>query len=325
MPTPLPSPVHFIQNVHHLPVGCKVRVLGLIQSYEPSTGIMTLHHRPAIDIPPPTVSSALQRQRKRKVVGEGEGVGGKRVLAVQPTSSHVAPRNGAVQPEGRRRIVNGPSGIQSASRMSAAGSTSNRPANGVTRSTGTATGTAKIPPRVINPPQTPTKGRIVHLVTPSSPLSPIKPLVAASQAAVSALNSVGMNKRPSLPLPKPAAVTIPPPPPPKISPILPRQPSKPAQPPKYTLEVSIDLTLRTTTADLTPLPPIIEGTWVNVIGYKRGDGVVDAISIFKVEGKLNIEAYERAIEGMGKVRERVEWEVREGIANGRGLQGGVWD
>ncbi|KAF3307922.1 hypothetical protein TWF173_002082 [Orbilia oligospora] len=307
--TPFPSPVHFIQNVHYLPVGCKVKVLGLIQSYDPETGIMSLHHRPSIDVPLPQVH-----------VRNGQG-SRKRPAAV-------AVRGGNNLPE--RRHINGSGmarGTGPSKRMANGGNTTipNPPTNGITRnilktpvSPASPQGKGS-PQRPSNPPITPTRNYIVHLVQPSPPpLSPIKPLLAASKAAISALDSIGLNTRRPLSRPKPPAIAIPttPPPPPSPSPIAtttsaaftvlppqPPQPQMPTAPLNYTLQVSIDLTLRTTSSEpLNPLPPIVE-----------------------VKGVLNIEAYERAIVGMGRVRETVEWEVKEGIARGRGLQGGVWD
>ncbi|KAF3297420.1 hypothetical protein TWF132_007514 [Orbilia oligospora] len=363
--TPFPSPVHFIQNVHYLPVGCKVKVLGLIQSYDPETGIMSLHHRPSIDVPLPQVHVRNgQGSRKRPAAGisgnenlvnYGETAGTERreIFPRQSigSSSHVSVRGGNSLPE--RRHINGSGvaqGTGPSKRMANGGNTTipNPPTNGITRNilktpVSPASPHGKgIPQRPSNPPITPTRNHIVHLVQPSPPpLSPIKPLLAASKTAISALDSIGLNTRRSLSRPKPSTIAIPttPPPPPSPSPIAtttsaaftvlppqPPQPQMPTTPQNYTLQVSIDLTLRTISSEqLNPLPPIIEGTWVNVIGYKRKDGVLDAISIFKVKGILNLEAYERAIVGMGRVRDTVEWEVKEGIARGRGLQGGVWD
>ncbi|KAK6336531.1 hypothetical protein TWF696_002081 [Orbilia brochopaga] len=55
--TPLPAAVHLLQNVRYLPAGTKVRVLGCIQSYDAASGIVTLYHRPTVDVPPPQVLS----------------------------------------------------------------------------------------------------------------------------------------------------------------------------------------------------------------------------------------------------------------------------
>ncbi|RVD81530.1 uncharacterized protein DFL_009392 [Arthrobotrys flagrans] len=142
--TPLPSPVHFIQNVHHLPAGCKVRVLGFIQSYDPDTGIMTLHHQPTIDVPLPRVQNG-QRSRKRpggtlrneKVVNgvAGGSMGGRRGLPQQAiSSSHkVVVVNGNTE----RRRMGGSSVTQGtgSSKMGNGGSStiSNGPGNGISR------------------------------------------------------------------------------------------------------------------------------------------------------------------------------------------------
>ncbi|KAK6332636.1 hypothetical protein TWF730_004296 [Orbilia blumenaviensis] len=312
MATPLPSPVHLIQNIHHLPAGCKVRVIGLIQSYDSTTGIMILHHRPAIDVPLPRVYSGRRMERKRPIVGESGdvnfansvGASGSRPLASasgvsRKVAGGVARTNG-ISGSG---TVNGNSSAAAKNLHHRHRASAVRPVNG---------GNSK--PRI------------------ATPAPPVKPLLAASKAAVSALGSINnQHKRP-----RPSAITIPPPspppplpPPPPVPRILAMPPPPPPPPPppairpvpNYTLQVCVDLALKTISTEISPLPPIIEGIWVNVIGYKRRDGVLDAISIFRVKGKLDLEAYERAIVGMAMAREKVEWEVKEGIAKGRGLQG----
>ncbi|KAK6514371.1 hypothetical protein TWF506_008767 [Arthrobotrys conoides] len=320
-----------------------------IQSYDPGTGIITLHHRPSIEIPLPRIQThTAQRSRKRPsggisrdegVMAGGSSMGGtgRRVVSRQSvgSTSKMAVGGGDKPPE--RRHINGSTLTQgtgpSKSMVNGGSSTiPNGSINGVSRSikpSAPSLGKAIPPPRASNPPITPTRNHIVYLTQPSPPpLSPIKPLLAASKAAVSALDSLGINhnKRPtSRHKPSPLSIPTIPPPPPSPSPTtftpLPQQQGILTSQPNYTLQVSIDLTLKNTLS----LPPVVEGMWVNVIGYKRKDGVLDAISIFKVKGTLDLQGYERAIAGMGRVREMVEWQVREGIAQGKGLQGGVWD
>ncbi|KAK6339189.1 hypothetical protein TWF718_008611 [Orbilia javanica] len=323
---------------------------------------MNLHHRPSIDVPP-LRTQTHSRQRPRKRPSEGTlgnennmaagskpvagasvaGASGRRVLPRGPvvSSNKSAVRNGNTAGVSGKKRVNGSSRIQETGTSTVVGkggctTVSNGMENGIPRGIKPSATAAEAPtggstpPRISNPPITPTRNHIVHLVRPSPPLSPIKPLVVASKVAVSALESTGVNNKCPLSRPKPEAVPIPSIPPPLPPTMLavppPAQPStRPSRPPNYTLQVSVDLTLKTTLESSAPLPPIVEGAWVNVIGYKRRDGVLDAISIFKVEGKLDIEAYEKAVVKMGQVREKVEREVRGGIAQGKGLQGWEWD
>ncbi|KAF3920915.1 hypothetical protein ABW21_db0209215 [Orbilia brochopaga] len=55
--TPLPAPVHLLQNVRYLPVNSKVRVLGCIQDYDSASGTVTLYHRATTDIQGPVSTS----------------------------------------------------------------------------------------------------------------------------------------------------------------------------------------------------------------------------------------------------------------------------
>ncbi|KAK6513491.1 hypothetical protein TWF281_005115 [Arthrobotrys megalospora] len=324
---------------------------------------MTLHHRPSIDVPLSwRYTSRRERKRPGRAVGDenvvvnggvgGSMAGGRRPVQQPTTPSRSNSVGGSATTPVRRG--NGPgAGMWTPTRVingngSSAPGTPTRMGNGngpmISRSPGNgvphgsripSTAGKSTPSGPIN--RTPTKPGH-HINSPkTSPiiiLPPVKPLLTASQRAAAALSSIGVKKRPLPPQPparpKPGPITIPQTPPPQVPkpltiiPPPPRPPPPP--PPNYTLQVSVDLTLRTIVSEVhTSMPPIIEGIWVNVIGYKRIDGVIDAISIFKIKGKLNLEAYEKAIVGMSRVRETVEWEVKEGIAKGIGLQGGVWD
>ncbi|EPS44841.1 hypothetical protein H072_1145 [Dactylellina haptotyla CBS 200.50] len=93
----------------------------------------------------------------------------------------------------------------------------------------------------------------------------------------------------------------------------------------YTLSVSIDLLLQSAKENLEKsMPPIDEGVWVNVTGYKQADGVLQAIVMAKVKGKLDLKAYEKAVVGMCAVREEAEKKVFEGSAMGSAVDGGQW-
>ncbi|KAK6526389.1 hypothetical protein TWF694_004986 [Orbilia ellipsospora] len=237
--TPLPAPVHFIQNVHYLAVGSKVRVLGCIQDYDVASGTVVLHHRPtAISVPPPQILDRQNRQRKR------------RKIAVSPPRDSTRD-NTKARPENKPRPA-----ARDKDKIKVMGKG---------------------------------KGKAV-----------VKSNDTAHRSTTNGITT--------------AATTI-------AIPI-------PAQPrPNYTLHVKVDMMLHSPDGekDVTAsLPPIVEGRWVTVIGYKLPDGALEGIAMIEVDKGLDLEGYERAVAGMVAVREEVERKVFEGTAKGCAVKEGEW-
>ncbi|EWC45207.1 hypothetical protein DRE_06095 [Drechslerella stenobrocha 248] len=107
--------------------------------------------------------------------------------------------------------------------------------------------------------------------------------------------------------------------------------TQPQAQPVHTLAVSIDLLLKTDssgqdkerTQPPPPLPPVADvGSWATVVGYTNAEGGVDAVAMVEVAESVDLEAYERAVVRMGRVREQVERAVVRGQAGGAAV--GEW-